>query len=426
MSLQTRLLVGHVLYRLRELPDASVHCCVTSPPYFGLRDYGTEPQVWGGDPGCEHEWVDATIHDKRHARPIDYPEICSNEKQSTNLGSHQRGVKPSDFCRCGAWHGHLGLESTPDLYVEHLVDIFREMRRVLRDDGTFWLNIGDSYSGSTGTIRQSNLKPKDLIGIPWLLAFALRADGWYLRSEITWCKKVPMPESVTDRPTSATEKLFLFSKNQKYFYDAEAVKENSVTNDPRRPYTSPGAKALDGRDLWHSGELCDDDDFSKRNYWILGPAPNKFAHFATFPPELPRRAIQAGTSERGVCTKCGTGWRRVVEKTTEFRGGSGVAGRSSDEINASGKWAAIQYGENIKLGPVNSTKTVDWRPTCDCDAGEPTPATVLDPFFGSGTTGVVAQQLWRSCIGIDLSDEYAQIGKERMPDGLLYTMEISK
>ena len=140
------ILAGHVLDALATMPDESVHMCCTSPPYFGLRSYNTEPQVWGGATDCEHEWEDATVHDRRHL-----PETAPTEKQATNAGSHQRGIKPGDFCiRCGAWRGSLGLEPTVDLYVEHMVEVFREVRRVLRPDGTLWLNLGDSYAGSWG------------------------------------------------------------------------------------------------------------------------------------------------------------------------------------------------------------------------------------------------------------------------------------
>jgi DNA modification methylase len=205
----TRILIGHVLDKLAELPAESVQCCVTSPPYFGLRDYGIEAQVW--------------------------PD---------------------------GWTGSFGLEPTVDLYIEHLVEVFRALRRVLRRDGTLWLNLGDSYSSGSRTTRDTaafnkgnvgagisfrpgnsdknkgasnrdgvfvaGSKPKDLLGVPWLAAFALRADGWWLRQDIIWSKPNPMPESVTDRPTSAHEYLFLLSKSALYHFDAEAIAELSA------------------------------------------------------------------------------------------------------------------------------------------------------------------------------------------------------
>ena len=256
--------IGDCLESLRQMEDQSVNCCVTSPPYFGLRDYGVD--------------------------------------------------------------GQIGLEGTPDAYVAKLVEVFREVRRVLRDDGTLWLNLGDSYAQQGGRGEQGSssarkgranveaqqkrasmrppagLKPKDLIGVPWMVAFALRADGWYLRQDIIWSKPNPMPESVKDRCTKAHEYLFMLSKSERYFFDAEAIREPSVTNDPRRPYTSKGAKDLDGRAEWKSGQKRDGDDFSLRNrrsVWSVTTKPFKGAHFATFPPDLIEPCILAGCPKGG-------------------------------------------------------------------------------------------------------------------------------
>ena len=266
-----RILVGHVLDRLADLPDESVHCVVTSPPYWGLRDYKIPPQVWGGN-GCAHEWGGA----------IPTREQTGGGGNKANVGSFHGG-STSAFCQhCGAWRGSLGLEPAPALYIAHLVEIFREVRRVLRKDGTLWLNLGDSYATGAGKAKQAGggaqgerwrgpgmaqvpdnknpgamiptyqpnrmplpgLKPKDLIGIPWMLAFALRDDGWWLRSEITWAKRAPMPESVTDRPTMATEKVFLLTNSAKYFYDAEAVKEPTVSLEPEHLSYRPNSVAI--------------------------------------------------------------------------------------------------------------------------------------------------------------------------------------
>lgn len=251
------LYIGDCVHAMRTLPDRSVHTCVTSPPYFGLRDYNVD--------------------------------------------------------------GQIGLESTPEAFVARLVEVFREVRRVLRDDGTLWLNLGDSYAanrtyqvpstkggpkhgpgqavGGAGTSVPEGLKPKDLIGIPWRVAFALQADGWYLRQDIIWHKPNPMPESVTDRCTKAHEYVFLFSKSARYFFDADAIKDPSVTNDPRRPYTSKGAKDLDGRAQWKSGQKREGEDFSLRNrrsVWTVTTKPFKGAHFATFPPDLIEPCVLAG------------------------------------------------------------------------------------------------------------------------------------
>ncbi len=296
---------GDALDRLREMPPESVQCCVTSPPYFGLRDYGSEAQI--------------------------------------------------------------GLEATPAEFVAALVAVFVEVRRVLRSDGTFWLNIGDSYAAnrtyqvpdsngtaghafgkSNATVVPPGCKPKDLIGVPWLLAFALRAEGWYLRSEIVWAKLNPMPESVTDRPTSAHEKLFLLAKSQRYFYDVAAIREpdsgkasgNGFVRDHRLSYAGRGQTSQ-----WlPTGQRHDEahpDGRNKRNVWSVASQPFPEAHFAVFPPKLIEPCILAGSGPGHV---------------------------------------------------------------------------VLDPFAGSGTTGVVALRHGRSFIGIELNPDYCDLARRRIHD----------
>ena len=254
------ILIGDVRERLKELPDQSVNCCVTSPPYWGLRDYGND--------------------------------------------------------------GQIGLEQEPDDFVSELVSVFREVKRVLRDDGTLWLNIGDSYSGSgkgtagnlgkkhnerhlehkTGGLVPNGTKPKDLVGIPWMLAFALRADGWYLRQDIIWHKPNPMPESVRDRCTKAHEYIFLMSKSPKYYFDSEAMKEPS-TNLGKTKIRFGGNKYGDSDDPKHatkSGNEYTDTGFrNKRSVWSVTTRPFKGAHFATFPPTLIEPCILAGSPRGG-------------------------------------------------------------------------------------------------------------------------------
>ena len=293
---------------LKTLPDCSVHTCITSPPYFGLRDYGVD--------------------------------------------------------------GQIGLEETPDGYVSEMVELFREVRRVLRDDGTLWLNLGDSYAGSgrgrnadgTAWVKQGDgskqasnrgaiagtlvdvdcgdLKPKDLIGIPWRVAFALQADGWYLRQDIIWHKPNPMPESVTDRCTKAHEYIFLFSKSPRYFFDHEAIKEDSVYANCGRPSAKKGSFAAKGEPL--AGQLpfrAITEKRNKRSVWTVTTKPFKGAHFATFPEDLIVPCVLAG------CPKDGT---------------------------------------------------------------------VLDPFNGAATTGVVALKNQRRYIGIELNPEYIKLSEERI------------
>jgi site-specific DNA-methyltransferase (adenine-specific) len=294
---------GDCLKLLASMPERSVDCCVTSPPYFGLRDYGVD--------------------------------------------------------------GQIGLEPTPDEFVAKLVAVFREVRRVLRDDGTLWLNLGDSYAGSgkggnpedsphgkqrtnRGTLvarpgnrlNNAGLRPKDLVGIPWRVAFALQADGWYLRQDIIWHKPNPMPESVRDRCTKAHEYIFLLSKSPRYFFDHEAIKEDSVYANCGRPSAKKGSFAAKGEPL--AGQLpfrAITEKRNKRSVWTVATKPYKGAHFATYPPALIEPCILAGSREGG---------------------------------------------------------------------------TVLDPFNGSGTTGEVAILNSRRYVGIELNAAYLELAKARI------------
>src|SRR6185369_10728019 len=231
--IRNSIIQGNALEKLRDLPASIFQMCVTSPPYWGLRDYGIPPTVWGGDPTHVHEWLDKIPGDHRKGQ------------RGATSAIADRAIAAEQFCACGAWLGCFGLEPTPDMYVEHAVMIFSEVRRVLNEDGTLWLNMGDcyisnpksdegdpKYRGGRDRIDNPNrrpipgLKPKDLLGMPWRLAFAQQADGWYLRSDIIWHKPNPMPGSQKDRPTTAHEYIFLLSKSQRYFYDDDAIKSN--------------------------------------------------------------------------------------------------------------------------------------------------------------------------------------------------------
>ena len=321
------ILQGNVNDKLKEIESDSIQCVVTSPPYWGLRDYGTDDQ--------------------------------------------------------------LGLEETPEEYVENMVKVFREVKRVLKDDGTVWLNLGDSYARQGGDSsefgrhwdgREQNpnnghnryageigLKPKNLVGIPWRVAFALQADGWYLRQDIIWHKPNPMPESVTDRCTKSHEYIFLLSKSAKYFYDNDAIKEKAVVSDNRARGMERNAESYRGKVKYNdnnyggggtsfqghsgnykaNGELINPDGMrNKRSVWTINTKPYKDAHFAVFPPKLPELCIKAGSSEGDV---------------------------------------------------------------------------ILDPFFGSGTTGWVAQRLGRKWIGIELNPEYIKIAEKRFIQRELFT-----
>jgi DNA modification methylase len=311
------------------------------------------------------------------------------------------------------WRGELGSEPTIDLYVEHIVTVFREVRRVLRPDGTCWLNMGDSFAGSkkgptegdgrragrgirSGTgyeLRDrgevAGLKPKDLCGIPWRVALALQADGWWLRSDIIWSKPNPMPESVTDRPTRSHEYVFLLTKSARYFYDADAVRE--VGAGYGRSERFRDEKYTGGRSFVNDGDYgkthgggrssLDGSGRNLHSVWEFPTEPFPEAHFATFPEELVRRCIMAGTSEHGCCPECGAPRR-----------------------GAWGQWEVGIIGGSIHT----------WEPTCKCPPGETAPCTVLDPFCGSGTTGVVALRHGRNFIGIELKPEYVEMARHRI------------
>ena len=362
---------------MATMEPESVHCVVTSPPYWGLRDYGTD--------------------------------------------------------------GQLGLEPTPEQYVENMVAVFREVRRVLRSDGTVWLNLGDSYFGTgkgptpptgmhgangtpyptQGVYRHSMLKEKDLVGIPWRVAFALQADGWYLRSDIIWSKPNPMPESVTDRPTKAHEYLFLLSKSARYYFDRDAVRE---PRDPaqiewREKYGDTIAKWVQrreegvGRPGANSGLATQENAASRniRSVWTIATQPYPGAHFATFPPKLVEPCIKAGTSAKGVCPECGAPWERVVDVTPLPRNDARTASTTEQRM---GKTPAPEPVRGGNTSPI--VTTTGWRQTCDhfarceCHFGtaDAVPATVLDPFAGSGTTAMVAQSLSRRAVLIDLNADY--------------------
>ncbi len=380
---------GHVLDVLADMPEESCHCVVTSPPYWSLRDYGESTKaLWPGylDDNCH--WYDA-------------------------------------------WHGQLGLEPTIDAYVEHIVEVFRVVRRVLRKDGTLWINCGDSYNagrdgGHAGGRKGSGfqvvdarypdrsgpnvlgLKPKDLIGQPWRIAFALQADGWILRSAIIWAKPNAMPESVTDRPTHSYEHVFLFAKSPRYFYDAEAVRENCEGNTHSRGMTRDNE--LVGHNL--------------RDIWSIPTERIADAHFATFPRRLAECCIKAGTSERGCCPECGLPWVRVVE-TERVRTRPGVNTKTSGR-------ESLEIGNRDPGRHVAVRKTLGWKSGCNCFAGTlpsrlpPIPCTVLDPFCGSGQCGIVVTQLGRAFVGIEINPDYAAMARRRIanPTPLPATVDV--
>lgn len=615
------IVVGDALTIMRGWPDESVHCVVTSPPYFGLRSYEVEPSIWGGDQTHVHEWGDEIPGSNRggSGTPTD------KNGRGENYG---RSAARGNFCACGSWRGSLGLEPTAQMFVAHLVLIFREVRRILRPDGTVFINIGDSFASANSgpsrfpssmhvpacdndgtertdswnpdsvcsclcdgcliagqferrqntcqlhvpgrprgatkvhdsehsdcdsrdpddvapfvpasTMRVSsrlfrdecshcancgvclevlrsasrdarlcvrraeciggisatwsecdtrgkdasgmawfnyNIKPKDLMLVPFRLAIALQEDGWYVRNDLIWDKSEQcMPESTRDRCTRAHEFIFHLAKSQRYYYDMEAVREPCVSG------FSDIAKMAEQRTRLGGKSLATDDPLLKasaktnirrkrgvgdaaagrnmRTVWRLGKTGTRMEwgevqHFATFPEELPKRCILAGTSEYGCCADCGAPWERIVGEP-EPTGDPG-SGNKERKIASDGDRSRLNthMGSSIPRKPA-TRQTLGWRPTCEChgtikreeyvdlvpevdDDGDPTgeveevtrsrtvylprtqladhpraKAIILDPFMGSGTTAFVAAQLNRNFLGVEMNPAYAALARKRV------------
>ena len=358
------IIKGDCLQSLKKLEDQSINTCVTSPPYWGLRDYGTAE--WeGGDPDCDH------VANPNATKKMGNEEF--NKNRPSRESTKTKGYYEKECPKCGAIKkdSQLGMEDTPEEFVDNLVKVFREVKRVLRDDGTVWLNLGDSYGQQKGkgfnanakegyivsrrkelqkkqgNINvKTNLPPKNLIGIPWRVALALQQDGWYLRQDIIWHKPNPMPESVKDRCTKAHEYIFLLSKSPKYYFDNEAIKEDCVGKDERKwadSYEKAGSikQGETNANIKRTKRYSKDGSFkrNKRSVWTVTTKPFKGAHFATFPMDLIEPCVLAG-----------------------------------------------------------------------CPVG----GTVLDPFAGSGTTGIVAAGNDRNAILLELNEDYIQLALDRM------------
>jgi DNA modification methylase len=316
-----------------------------------------------------------------------------------------------------------------------MVEVFREVRRVLRDDGTLWLNLGDSYNGSGGiggsgkqhtnkgsVDRPDNrrgregLKPKDLVGIPWRVAFALQADGWYLRQDLIWHKPNPMPESVTDRCTKAHEYLFLLSKRQNYYFDTVAMEEPAAAG-------HRGSNFHTGKTAGHQRRVSDvprdteSHTRNRRSVWTISTKPYLLAHFAVFPPELVEPCILAGTSAEGCCPVCGAPWERLTtcERVPTRPGVKSKAYMKPPVADGSPlqTHSGDICGKRDPMRHCTVRATTGWQPSCQCPDQPPIPCTVLDPFMGSGTTAEVAQNAGRRAVGIELNPEYCDLIKDR-------------
>lgn len=398
-DLRNKILVGDNRTTLKDVPSGSVHCCVTSPPFWGLRDYG--------------------------------------------------------------YDGQIGLEPTPLEYVAEMVKVFREIHRVLRDDGVCWVEIGDSYAGSCGAQSREILgvKPKDMVGIPWMVAFALRDElGFWLRDDVIWNRPNPMPSSVTDRCTKSHSYVFMFTKSARYFFDQEAIKEKSVSAGETRgggkkasSLNGQYAHRADTQRLDQFGETSatrnkrsgweiDDPyalhqwlaeknpellneffDTGKSSFWNISTSGFKGAHFAVFPPKLIEPMILAGSPEK-CCSKCGAPYLRQVEKVrvpTRPGTNSKVNRASQHDESSYNSHGGSVVGNRDPQRHCTTTKTVGFEPSCDCQAGEQR-AIVIDPFGGSGTTAQVAQETGRDWIMCEGNEDYVGMIEKRTEQGVMF------
>jgi len=389
--------------------------------------------VWGGNEKCAHNWQ---LEEKRTGQQhwnTGGAVIPTKERTWRNGGVVKQG-----FCSlCGAWRGAYGLEPTPEMYVKHTIEFLRAIRRVLRKDGCVFLNIGDSYAGSgkypdpkfgagrnnqpKGYKGDAIIKPKDLCLIPFRVAIAAQENGWWVRSVIIWSKPNAMPEAVTDRPTESHEYILMLAKSARYYWDADAVKEPSVSDQSYSGIRPRNIGALGKVDPSHyafmgsvgeNGKLRFGQTYPTRNIrsvWIFPTAGYPEGHFATFPEELPKRCIMAATSEKGCCAKCGAPWARITKHQWERKKQSPKV--MSLDVPDSPMYRGGHHQDGLPYSC--EVETLGWRPTCSCEA-ETKPCLVLDPFAGSGTTGAVAKSLGRRAVMYELSAEYCKLAQRRV------------
>ena len=387
--MKIKILQGDCIELLKKLDEHSINTCITSPPYWGLRDYNGE------------------------------------EKQ-------------------------LGLEDTPEEFVDNLVAVFREVKRVLRGDGTVWLNLGDSYAGNNsrasnngragyGTEREGvftktgiGLKTKDLVGIPWRVALALQQDGWYLRQDIIWHKPNPMPESVQDRCTKAHEYIFLLSKSPNYYFDNDAIKEDAKFPDgPSSPHNIKKGQGEYGMDTRGGlNKIGAIEKKNKRSVWTVTTKPFKGAHFATFPMDLIEPCVLASCPEK-ICVDCGKPYERVLKniETEPIKNIKKKNNRKQFESSMGGGGTSFKghsgYFKSDGTPIVKPKIDLGLQKQCDCKTDETKAGTVLDPFAGSGTTGIVAVGHNRNAVLCELNEEYIELAKKRIREdaGMFVSIE---
>lgn len=451
------ILHGNNIETLKTIPDESVDCCITSPPYYGLRDYGTGEWI-GGDPNCPHRRMSKF-----------YEKTTTGHKQEELIGNVGDAIYKTVCPLCGAIREdkQIGLEETPEEYIDKLVSVFREVKRILKPEGTLWVNIGDSYNGNKtgntevnkhkGAVTDSfkkklwdGAKCKDLIGIPWLLAFALRNDGWYLRQDIIWHKPNPMPESVKDRCTKSHEYIFLLSKSPKYYFDYEAIQEEATYKDGLRVGES---------DYSNSKYLDAKQESSVRQGMNKERGENIVALRKNLPEQLPFVNFMRSRTTVDIIEANSSIKRSTIEHwfRTDKSGFSFPSVEDWNEI----KWLVDDFSQefadiDFKLTDVtyetdaigkNSNGTRNKRDVWSVIpshykeahfatfpeelvtpmilAGCPKDGVVLDPFMGSGTTGAVAILNKRHYIGCELNKEYIEMANKRIADAVKIANQIT-
>lgn len=496
------LINGNCLYT--PFADKSFHMIVTSPPYWMKRKYeGLEgPMVFGGDKECEHEWEarDYYLNGGGAAKITaeSFSDAGDENAERIKAARWQQDVR----CKhCGAWHGNLGQEPEVDMFVDHLVEVFREMKRILRKDGVCWVNLGDTFNSTPsgfrggyrravrgsesmrGRKRSTIIQKQNLCGVPWRFALAMQADGWHLKRDIVWEKQTPMPESVNGvrwekckvkvkipkrgkekyrngtfahkpqndhdgkdfkraeyedcpgcekclpngglvlrrgswRPSTSHEYIFMFTKSEKYFCDAEAVREPlspktlTVKTAPRKGNgtDSAGERFNLWREQSGNGRRSNLAGANMKSVLRFSVENLNDEHYAAFPSSLPAKFIKASTSDKGCCAKCGAQIARIVEIAGGTKGHAWHDHKDDNIVGMrdTGRRAANGYETDYRR------ETIGWKPTCNCEEFEVVPCRVFDPFMGSGRTAVAAIKLGRNWAGLDLSMKYCRLAQRQL------------